>query len=282
MQYFPFEIISVDSALVYRDLNIGTAKPSVSELKRYPHHLIDIIDIEDSYSAKQFEIDAQALIKDIFNRNRLPLLVGGTMLYFKALQFGLNELPEACPETREAINKEAQVHGWAYLHQQLKDIDEAAYQRINPNDSQRIQRALEVYRLTQKPLSAYYQQKEDKPFNFINIAVMPKDRAVLHQRIALRFQQMIEQGLVDEVKSFKDRGLSENKPSMRLVGYRQVMPYLNDEYDKETMVKKGIEATRQLAKRQLTWLRKWPDLHRFNMEDDNLTHLVVDKLKSLL
>ena len=258
------EIINVDSAIIYRGMNIGTAKPTAAELKQIPHHLIDIRDPKESYSAADFCHDACAAIKKILAKNKIPILVGGTMLYFKALQFGLDEMPPADKNIREKISCEAKKLGWPAMHAKLKKIDPTAAKKIHPNDSQRIQRALEVYELTGQPISAL-QQLDDraKPeFNFINIAIKPKSREELHQRIAERFKKMMEEGLVEEVRKLFNRGdLNLDLPSMRAVGYRQVWQYLAGVYDYETMIDKAIAATRQLAKRQLTWLKSWPNLH---------------------
>lgn len=257
------EIISVDSALIYRGMNIGTAKPTAKELAEIPHHLIDIRDPKDSYSAAEFCNDARGAIKKILEKNKIPILVGGTMLYFKALQFGLDEMPSADKKVREKISQEAEKRGWPAMHEKLNTIDPIAAKKINQNDAQRIQRALEVYALTGKPISALQTNTQNlNEFNFINLAIKIKARYELHQKIAARFNQMLEDGLVEEVRKLFNRGdLNQNLPSMRAVGYRQVWQYLAGEHDYETMIEKAIAATRQLAKRQLTWLKSWPDLH---------------------
>ncbi|MGD9108198.1 MAG: tRNA (adenosine(37)-N6)-dimethylallyltransferase MiaA [Gammaproteobacteria bacterium] len=263
------EIISVDSALVYRGMNIGTAKPTAKELKEIPHYLIDIRDPKESYSAAEFCTDARTAIKEILAKNKKPILVGGTMLYFKALQFGLDEMPSADKNVREKISRNAEKLGWPAMHEKLKAIDPKSAEKINPNDSQRIQRALEVYELTGQPISTLQtKNKTSNEFNFINFAIKIKSRCELHQKIAERFKQMLEDGLVEEVRKLLNRvDLNPNLPSMRAVGYRQVWQYLAGEYDYETMIEKAIAATRQLAKRQLTWLKKWPDLHWIEQDD---------------
>ncbi|MGD9152917.1 MAG: tRNA (adenosine(37)-N6)-dimethylallyltransferase MiaA [Gammaproteobacteria bacterium] len=257
------EIISVDSALVYRGMDIGTAKPAAKELKEIPHHLINIRDPKESYSAAEFCTDARTAIKEILAKNKKPILVGGTMLYFKALQFGLDEMPSADKNIRKKISRDAEKLGWPAMHKKLQQIDPKTAKKINPNDSQRIQRALEVYELTGQPISILQtKNKTSNEFNFINFAIKIKSRCELHQKIAERFKKMLEQGLIEEVRKLFNRGdLNPNLPSMRAVGYRQVWQYLAGEYDYETMIEKAIAATRQLAKRQLTWLKSWPDLH---------------------
>lgn len=257
------DIISVDSALIYRDMNIGTAKPSASELRRYPHALVDILDPLDSYSAADFRRDALAAIERSIAAGRVPLLVGGTMLYYRALLGGLSELPEADPAVRSALTEQADTNGWDALHVRLAGIDPASAARIHPNDPQRLLRALEVYEITGKPMSELTAvQKPGLKYPSYQFAVAPQERQVLHKRIETRFVQMLEQGLKEEVISLRQRGdLHLNLPSMRCVGYRQVWQHLDGEFDEASMVEKGIAATRQLAKRQITWLRSWPDLH---------------------
>ncbi len=261
---FPCEIISVDSALVYQGMDIGTAKPEPQLLAQVPHHLIDIVDPAQSYSAADFRRDALTLMADITARGRIPLLVGGTMMYFKVLRDGIATMPPADVEVRQRLLDDAHAHGWPYLHQQLASVDPAAARRIKPSDSQRLQRALEVYELTGKPLSQWHQEqdKEGLPYQVISLAIAPQDRAVLHERIALRFVRMLEMGFLDEVKNLYLRGdLTTSLPSVRSVGYRQAWSYLDGELSYEGMVERGVIATRQLAKRQLTWLRSWPDVH---------------------
>lgn len=256
------EIISVDSALVYRGMDIGTAKPTPAELAAVPHHLIDIRDPAQSYSAADFRQDALQLIETIQQRGKRPVLVGGTMLYFKALLQGISELPAANPHIRAELEAEAAVSGWQVLHQQLAQVDPVAAARIHPNDPQRINRALEVYRITGQTLTALTAHSGSPlPFAVKQFAIAPTDRAVLHQRIALRFKQMLADGFEQEVKYLLSRGdLHPQLPAIRCVGYRQMWDYLTGQIDYVEMQEQGIAATRQLAKRQLTWLRSWPDL----------------------
>lgn len=267
-QQLNVEIISVDSALVYRGMNIGTAKPTAEELAMAPHHLLDIRDPADSYSAADFRQDALQLINDIQHRGNIPLLVGGTMMYFKALLEGISVLPPADAKVRQQLEAQAREQGWAVLHQQLAEVDPVAAARIHPNDPQRINRALEVYRLTGQSLTALTAEKtEPFPFTVHQFAIAPTDRALLHQRIAQRFMVMLEQGFEQEVQILRQRSdLHIDLPSMRCVGYRQMWHYLNGEDSYVQMVEKGIAATRQLAKRQLTWLRGWPDLNWLKSE----------------
>ena len=256
------EIISVDSALIYRDMDIGSAKPTAEELAMAPHRLINILDPGESYSAADFRKDALVAIEDIIQRGKTPILVGGTMLYFKALLEGLSPLPSADDSIRQQILAEAEAHGWDTLHQQLNDIDPVAAQRIHPNDPQRLSRALDVYRISGKTMTELTQTKSDAlPYNVVQFAIAPLDRKVLHSLIEKRFNIMLEQGFIDEVIRLKARGdLHLDMPSMRCVGYRQCWEYLDGEFDHATMVEKATAATRQLAKRQLTWLRSWPNL----------------------
>jgi tRNA dimethylallyltransferase len=264
-RHVPCEIVSVDSALVYRGMDIGTAKPSADELATVPHHLVDILDPLDSYSAMQFREDALRLVNEIHARGKLPLLVGGTMLYFKALRDGLDDLPQADPKVRAKLDEEAARIGVSGLHARLAAIDPETAARLKPNDSQRIQRALEIFELTGKPMSQLLTgaQKEELPFALLPLALEPSDRSVLHARIAARFDAMLDApggGLLREVRRLRERGdLHLGLPSMRCVGYRQAWEYLDGDYDFATLREKGIAATRQLAKRQLTWLRSMPD-----------------------
>ncbi len=262
-KHIPCEIISVDSALVYRQMDIGTAKPNAEELASVPHHLIDILDPTEAYSAMQFRNDALSLAQDIRARGKLPLLVGGTMLYFKVLRDGLDDLPEADPEVRARLDQEAARDGVPALHARLATLDPETAARLKPNDSQRIQRALEIIELTGKPMSALLTQKTAAalPFTLLPLALEPSDRAVLHERIARRFDLMLENdGLLNEVRKLRARGdLHLGLPSMRCVGYRQAWEYLDGQYDRAEMRERGIIATRQLAKRQITWLRSTPD-----------------------
>ena len=259
-----YEIISVDSALIYRNMDVGTAKPDAELLAKAPHHLINILDPKESYSAADFRRDALELMADITARGRIPLLVGGTMMYFKMLQQGMASLPTADAAIRQCLLDEAEQFGWAHLHQRLAEVDAVAAQRIKPTDTQRLQRALEVFELTGKPLSYWHQQQatEAIPYDITAVAIAPTDRAILHERITLRFHLMIENGLVDEVRRLYQRGdLNTAMPSIRAVGYHQVWQYLEGELSYDEMIERGIIATRQLAKRQMTWLRSWEDLH---------------------
>ena len=262
-KHIPCEIISVDSALVYREMDIGTAKPNAEELASVPHHLIDILDPTEAYSAMQFRNDALRLAQDIRARGKLPLLVGGTMLYFKVLRDGLDDLPEADPAVRARLDEEAARDGVPALHARLATLDPETAARLKPNDSQRIQRALEIIELTGKPMSALLTQKTAAalPFTLLPLALEPSDRAVLHERIARRFDLMLENdGLLAEVRKLRARGdLHLGLPSMRCVGYRQAWEHLDGQYDHAEMRERGIIATRQLAKRQITWLRSTPD-----------------------
>ena len=261
----PVEIISLDSALVYRDMDIGTAKPSRQERAAVSHHLIDIISPLQSYSAAEFVSDCVRLVGEIHARGRLPLIVGGTMMYFHALTAGLNDLPEADAATRAALQAEKAVHGLAHLYTRLQAVDPATAARLKPTDSQRIERALEVFLLTGTPLSTHFagQQSHTPPLDLCTIALIPADRAQLHAQIATRFHDMLSQGFVEEVAQLQSAypALTPDMPSMRCVGYRQAWDYLAGLNDYDTFVEKGIIATRQLAKRQLTWLRKIPLAH---------------------
>lgn len=257
-QHYPIDIISVDSSMVYRGLDIGTAKPSAEELTLAPHRLIDIRDPAQPYSAADFRHDALAEMAEISAKGRIPLLVGGTMLYFKVLKDGLANLPPADESVRANIFNQAQISGWPAIHQQLAEVDPITAARLKPTDSQRLQRALEVYYVTGKPLSAWHneQQVQTLPYNLIEFALLPTDRAVLHERIERRFDLMLANGFIDEVKALKARGdLHLELPAIRSVGYRQVWDYLDGVYDQDEMRYRGIVATRQLAKRQYTWLR---------------------------
>jgi tRNA dimethylallyltransferase len=259
-EHLPFDIVSVDSAMVFRGMDIGTAKPDAEVLARAPHRLIDILDPSESYSAARFRDDALREIRAIHAAGRIPLLVGGTMMYFRALQQGLAELPSADPATRARIETQAAAEGWEALHGRLQAIDPAAAARIHPNDPQRLQRALEVYELTGLPLSKWLARGAEEPFPYraVELVVMPAEREVLRRRIAGRFEAMLYAGFMDEVEGLFRRGdLSPELPSIRCVGYRQAWGYLAGDYDADTMAEKAVAATRQLAKRQLTWLRQW-------------------------
>ena len=258
-QHLPIEVISVDSALIYRGMDIGTAKPSKAELALAPHRLIDICDPAESYSAANFRTDSLREMQEISAQGKIPLLVGGTMLYYKALLEGLSPLPSADEKVRSEIEAKAALIGWGGLHQELSKIDPISAQRINPNDSQRINRALEVFYLTGKTLTELTAQKgEALPYDILQFAIAPEQREVLHLRIEQRFHKMIELGFQQEVeKLYRRPDLNENLPSIRCVGYRQMWEYLRGGYDHDEMVFRGICATRQLAKRQITWLRGW-------------------------
>lgn len=278
----PVELISVDSALVFRDMNIGTAKPDAETLAKAPHHLIDIIPPTAAYSAANFRTDALRLMADITERGKIPLLVGGTMLYFKALQGGLSNLPEANPEVREKIEQEAAEIGWPAMHSKLAEVDPETAARLQPNDVQRIERALEVYRLTGQSMTSLHQASvgEALPYRLLKIALVPSDRKVLHERIALRFDQMLADGFIDEVKTLVQNypELTADSTSMRCVGYRQALEYLAGQYDKNELRDRGIFATRQLAKRQLTWLRAMDDIVEIDCLNPNLHELVLHEI----
>lgn len=284
IQHFPFEILSVDSAMIYREMDIGTAKPTPEELAIAPHHLINLIDPPESYSAAQFCEDAIQSIEAIHSRGKLPLLVGGTMMYFNALQQGLSTLPQADEQVRADLLQQAERFGWAFLHQQLSDIDPQAAARIHANDTQRIQRALEVYHLTGKPLSFFLsEQKESSAYHFKNLILFPEERSWLHARIASRFDQMLEQGFIPEVEQLLIKWqLDPGCSAMRTVGYRQVLAYLAGDYDYATLREKGIIATRQLAKRQLTWLRGWSEASFFACEKATSAGEVMAIIREIL
>lgn len=290
-QHWPFEVISVDSALIYRDMNIGTAKPDGEFLARLPHHLIDICDPHEVYSAVQFRRDAMALMDDIVRRGRIPLLVGGTMLYYKVLLEGVAELPVAEPAFRQQLLAEAERLGWPALHQRLAKVDPRTAAKLHPNHSQRIQRALEVYQATGQPLSELHaqQQQQTLPYQILQLALWPSDRAALHWRIAQRFEQMLAQGFVEELRQLRaSYPLTLDMPSMRAVGYRQVWHYLEGDIDSDQLIAQGVAATRQLAKRQLTWLRKWSDLHKLETAFqkpapfDTQKNPILSRIRSLL
>jgi tRNA dimethylallyltransferase len=262
-KHFPVEIISVDSALVYRGMDIGTAKPTLAERAQVPHHLIDIRDPAEIYSAAEFRTDALRLMDEITARGRIPLLVGGTMLYFKVLKDGIAALPAADLSMRAQIEAAAAERGWPAMHAELQQIDPLTAARIHPHHSQRIQRALEVFYLSGQPLSALHAQQGEAALShrLIQLAIAPADRAVLHARIATRFQLMLQSGFIDEVRALFERGdLHVDLPSIRAVGYRQAWDFLSGSIDFDTLRERGIIATRQLAKRQFTWLRSWQDL----------------------
>ena len=310
VQHLPVELISVDSALVYRDMNIGTAKPDASTLARAPHHLIDIIAPTEAYSAAAFRHDALRLMADITARGKVPLLVGGTMLYFKALREGLSDLPQADPAVRAALDAEIAQHGIQHLHRQLAMVDAETAARLKPADTQRIQRAMEIYRLTGQPMSALIKKplsrspllnplpqageeanekgnlqsmrergENSLPYRIRSIALVPSDRSALHARIAARFKAMLELGLVEELRALRKKyPLHPDLPSMRCVGYRQAWQYIEGGIGEAELFDKGIAATRQLAKRQLTWLRSMPD----NIEIDCLSDGVMRDVRAAL
>jgi tRNA dimethylallyltransferase len=272
-QRLPVELISVDSALVYRDMDIGTAKPDAATLAQAPHHLIDIRSPEETYSAAQFCEDALRLMAEITARGRVPLLVGGTMLYFKALEGGLSDLPKADPNVRQQLETEAAQLGWPAMHRKLAEVDPDTAARLEPGDSQRIQRALEVYQLSGKPLSAHFLEgviQSNLPYRLLKIGLLPSDRAALHARIADRFELMLQQGLVEEVRNLREQyRLDLSMPSMRCVGYRQAWQYIEGSLDSSSFKEAGIAATRQLAKRQITWMRSMPLLVNIDCLSNN-------------
>jgi tRNA dimethylallyltransferase len=280
-KHLPIEIISVDSALVFRDMDIGTAKPDAATLARAPHHLIDIINPTEAYSAAAFRHDALRLMHDITARNKIPLLVGGTMLYFKALREGLSDLPQSDPKVRAALDAEIAQHGIEHLHKQLAQVDAETAARLKPADTQRIQRAMEIYRITGQPMSALLaqQQSAELPYRIIPIALVPSDRAQLHARIATRFKAMLKDGLVDELRMLREKyPLHPNMTAMRCVGYRQAWQFMEGEIDDAQLLETGIAATRQLAKRQLTWLRSMPDNIELDCLQTDLAQKVFDNL----
>ena len=272
------EVISVDSALVYKGMDIGTAKPTQEEQAGVVHHLIDIIDPAQSYSVSQFVNDTNGLIGDILARGKVPILAGGTMMYFNALINGISPLPKSDEKIRDDITQQAQRLGWSKLHDELRGVDPISGERIHPNDPQRITRALEVYRSTGKTLTYWQQQEGEKcPYNIAQFAIAPADRAVLHERIATRFDLMLEQGFENEVVKLYERSdLHEDLPSIRSVGYRQMWQYLDGQLSYAEMRERGIIATRQLAKRQLTWLRGWEQVTWLDtFANDNLTKITA-------
>jgi tRNA dimethylallyltransferase len=275
----PVDIISVDASQVYRGMDIGTAKPSPAELLRVPHRLIDIRDPAEPYSAADFCTDALREIQAIHGAGRLPLLVGGSMFYFRALEQGLSALPSADPAVRARLNQEAEREGWPALHARLARQDPASAARIKPTDAQRIQRALEVLELTGQPMPPVTPAAGPPSYRFIKLAIYPAERRLLHQQIAQRYRAMLDAGLVAEVERLMQRtDLTPDLPSMRTVGYRQVIAYLSGALSYQEMVEKGIIATRQLAKRQLTWLRADKELHRLDAHDPVLLRSVLDYL----
>jgi len=284
---FPLEIISVDvdSALVYRGMNIGTAKPEAELLRLAPHRLIDIRDPAEGYSAAEFREDALAEMADITAQGRIPLLTGGTFLYFRALESGLSDMPAADARVRARLEAEAQQHGWEALHARLASVDPQAASRIHANDPQRIQRALEVYELSGRPISDFHgqQQADALPYRLLKLGLVPEDRAVLHEQIQQRFMQMLADGLVEEVRALTSRGdLTPELPAMRAVGYRQVWAFLAGNSGYDEMVEQAIVATRQYAKRQLTWLRSEPGLECYPADEPQILESVCQRLEKWL
>ena len=280
-KHLPVDIISVDSAMVYRGMDIGTAKPSPKVLAETPHRLIDICDPAEAYSAARFRNDALSEIEDIQAHDRVPLLVGGTGLYFRALETGISLLPSADPQIRSRLAAEGREKGWQNLHQRLLAIDPEAAARIHPNDPQRIQRALEVYELTGQTISELFAQGTARPlpFEVFKIALSPQDRGIIHDKVKVRFLQMLDAGLVDEVRGLFERGdLNPGMPSLRMVGYRQIWRFLDGLLDREQMIEHAIVATRQLAKRQLTWLRKEENAYWIDSQQSDVLEKVLKYL----
>jgi tRNA dimethylallyltransferase len=281
----PVGIVSVDSAMVFRDMNIGTAKPDAATLARFPHRLVDVVSPEEHYSAGRFRSEAQAAMAEIRAAGKVPLLVGGTMLYVKALTEGLSNLPTGDAALRAAIDAEAAERGWPALHAELVVVDPLAAAKIAPTNPQRIQRAIEVYRASGRPISSYW--AEGRPGaaddDFLTIALVPSDRTVLHQRIARRFRQMLHEGLVDEVKALRAKyRLDATLPSMRCVGYRQVWEMLAGTLPAAELEDRGIFATRQLAKRQLTWLRSMEGIHAIDCLATDATAQILTSARAFL
>jgi len=284
VKHHPFEIISVDSALIYKGMDIGTAKPNAEELSIAPHRLINIIDPAESYSTASFRNDALNAMQAIYAENKIPLLVGGTMLYHRSLLYGLSELPRADDKIRSRLEQQAKQEGAAFMHQRLSAIDPVAAQRIHPNDPQRVQRALEVYEITGKPMTQlqHENQAEALPWNTYKIVIAPESRDLLRQRIAIRFRQMIENGFIEEVQALFDRDdLDLSLPSMRSIGYRQVWEFLEGKTTKEQMIEQGITVTRQFAKRQMTWLRREKEALWIATEDNHPYEQAVKYLTAI-
>ena len=271
--HLPVELISVDSALVYRDMNIGTAKPDAEILRQYPHHLVDIRNPDEVYSAADFRSEVLTLMSAISERGNIPLLVGGTMLYFKVLIEGIASMPAADSAIREKIVREAETGGWQKVHQRLAEVDPESAARIHPNDPQRLQRALEIWELTGESMTQLHKKQQDLvslPFSVCQLAIIPSDRADLHRIIAARFEQMIKDGFIEEVEHLREKyDLNAELPSIKSVGYRQVWQYLEGEVDRKAMQERAIIATRQLAKRQFTWLRGWSNLKEIPFPEVN-------------
>ena len=271
--HLPVELVSVDSALVYRDMNIGTAKPDAEILRQYPHHLVDIRNPDEVYSAADFRSEVLTLMSAISERGNIPLLVGGTMLYFKVLIEGIASMPAADSAIREKIVREAETGGWQKVHQRLAEVDPESAARIHPNDPQRLQRALEIWELTGESMTQLHKKQQNLvslPFSVCQLAIIPSDRADLHRIIAARFEQMIKDGFIEEVEHLREKyGLNAELPSIKSVGYRQVWQYLEGEVDRKAMQERAIIATRQLAKRQFTWLRGWSNLKEIPFPEVN-------------
>lgn len=279
LKHFPIELISVDSALVYKDMDIGTAKPTAKELEQAPHRLISFLDPSQPYSAADFRKDALREMQQITEKGKIPVLVGGTMLYFRALENGLAELPTANLEIRKRLSDEAAEKGWDALHQRLLTIDPESGARIHPNDQQRIQRALEVYEISGKPLTALFKKAslDALPYRLFKIALIPESREWIRDLAKIRFHSMLEQGFIDEVKSLHARGdLSADLPAIRAVGYRQVWDYLEGKLDKDEMRERAIIATRQLAKRQMTWMRSEPNITKYGAQNYQIETVISD------
>ncbi|GDX55531.1 tRNA dimethylallyltransferase [Methylophilaceae bacterium] len=283
---FPFEIISVDSAQIYRDMDIGVAKPSQDVLDIAPHHLINIMKPNEAYSVAQFTQDALKLIDEIILRGHIPLLVGGTMMYFNALEKGINQMPSTDEQLRKDIEIEACQIGWPKLYEKLKSVDKETAEKLNPNDAQRISRALEVFYSSGKPLSSYHQSKNKNvfPFSVCKLGLMPSNRKILHQRIEFRVHEMLEAGLFKEVRSLLQKypSLQSHMPSMRSVGYRQTLEYFNHDIKEKECIDKIIFATRQLAKRQMTWMRSMENLNLFDCSNDDISNEVIAFVKARL
>ncbi len=276
MEHFPIELISVDSALVFKDMDIGTAKPTAEELAKAPHRLISFLDPAKSYSAADFRHDALREMAEITEKGKIPVLVGGTMLYYRALENGLAILPEADERVREKLNVEAEERGWGFLHQRLVEVDPIAGERIHPNDKQRIQRALEVYELSGKPLTELHKaaQMDAMPYRLLKIALIP-EREWIRDLAEKRFDIMLAQGFLAEVKALHARDdLHADLPSIRCVGYRQVWQYLEGELDADEMKERAVIATRQLAKRQMTWMRSEPNITKFDAKKYKLSDII--------
>lgn len=284
-QHWPIEVIVMDSATIYRDMDIGTAKPSAEEQAAILHHLLDIRDPAESYSAAEFATDATRLIQEIRARGHYPVLCGGTMLYYKALREGLNDLPQADPAIRQQLDERAQEIGWPGMHEELTRIDPVTAARLAPRDSQRIQRALEIFHISGKTMSDWLKDKaqpQEGSHQYVTMSLEPEDRSWLHKRIAVRYHDMIEQGLLQEVEKLYQRpDLHPGLPSIRCVGYRQLWSYLDGEVSLDQAIEQAIAATRQLAKRQLTWLRSEPERQQFNCQNPQAAEQIVQAARQI-